>query len=92
MEAVKVSVATACWRLEGDFTVMLEISLLSPSVPCPPHPLPLSLSLCLCVYVCVLPAGLKKSASNLDPPRAAEQEKEDAAKMFSTKRSAQCHF
>ncbi|CAB1446638.1 unnamed protein product [Pleuronectes platessa] len=30
--------------------------------------------------------SFEKSTSNLDPPRATEGEKEDAAKMFSTKR------
>ncbi len=48
MEVVEVNMAEASRQLEGDLTVMLKNSLLSPSVPCLP------LSLCfVCLYVCV---------------------------------------
>lgn len=67
---------------------MLKTSLLSPSVPCLS-----ALYVCVCASVCVRAScRFEKSTSKPRPPRASEHEKEDAAKMFSTKRSAQCHF
>lgn len=94
-EVVEVSVAEAFRQLEGDLTLMLKISRLSPSVP--PPPFFSSLCMCVCVHLraclcaCVLPAGLK-SQHQISTSQSLWAGKEDAAKMFSTKRSAQCHF
>lgn len=96
-EVVEVSVAEAFRQLEGDLTLMLKISRLSPSVPPPPPFFFSLLCMCVCVHLraclcaCVLPAGLK-SQHQISTSQSLWAGKEDAAKMFSTKRSAQCHF
>lgn len=83
--SVEVSAAEASGQLHRDFALMLKISLLSPSVPC--------LSFCFVLMsVCVCFLQVWKGSIKPWPPKASEQEKEDSAKMFSTKRSAQCHF
>ena len=73
-EVVEVSVAEAFRQLEGDLTLMLKISRLSPSAPPP------SFFSFLCMYVCVRACvraclcvcasrRFEKSTSNLDLPK-----------------------
>lgn len=73
-EVVEVSVAEAFRQLEGDLTLMLKISRLSPSVPPPPIFFLSSLYVCVrasaCLSVCVRASRrFEKSTSNLDLPK-----------------------
>lgn len=79
-EVVEVSVAEAFRQLEGDLTLMLKISRLSPSVPPPPHFFSLffvCVCACICVPVCVRACFPQVWKVNIKsrPPKASEQEK-----------------
>ena len=79
-EVVGASVAEGSRQREGDLTLMVKISRLSPSVPWPPPPLfffSLYVCACICVRVCVracFPQVWKVDIESR-PPKASEQEK-----------------